>query len=259
MSQSLTINDREYIPAGEVGRHFGYTRDYILTLSRDGKIDGRKVGHRWYVNLDSAKTFFESAQAEREVRRQVVSEVRKAELRSHQQNSVGAHVSTALTETLAILVIGLLMGVTGYLGTSTQQQATLSDSDFSFFKELAISFYEFISPQGTVVTETKTEAKSSENISAKTAVADEVSNVPDSIVYDDLVATTTYTSLVIGTEQVLTTTTVESIRESFSDEVSVSIDPHNPDMGVVIPNFKDAEGESYRFFMVPVTPQENQN
>ncbi len=253
MSQSLTINDRQYLPAGEVGRYFGYTRDYILTLSREGKIDGRKVGHRWYVNLDSAKVFFESAKADREVRRQVVSEVRKAELRSHQQTIVMPRYTAALTETLAILVIGLLIGVTGYLGTATPNQAAVGDSGISFFKQLAISLYDLISPHEalTVTTTTSEQPSHSDIATLNTVLAEEP--VP-TVVYRDGVATTTYTSLVIGPEQVLTTTTVQSIRDSFSDEVSVSIDPHDPDTGIVIPHFKNGDGESYRFFMVPVTP-----
>ncbi len=258
MSQSLTINDREYIPAGEVGRHFGYTRDYILTLSREGKIDGRKVGHRWYVNLASAKTFFESAKADREIRRQQVSEVRKAELRSYQQTTAVPKYTAALTETMAILVIGLLIGVTGHLGTTTHQQAALGDADVSFLKQLAISFYDLLSPQETfTVVETSVSNRSS--LPNTAPVVKNPDEIPNTIAYEAVVATTSYTSLVVGPAQVLTTTTVESIRESFSDEVSVSIDPHNPDTGVVIPHFKNSDGESYRFFMVPVTPSENPN
>jgi hypothetical protein len=63
---------------------------------------------------------------------------------------------------------------------------------------------------------------------------------------------TVHTSLVIGPDEVLTTTRTESIRGSFSDDVSVSIDPHNPDTGIIIPHFKDKDGESYRYLMVPV-------
>jgi hypothetical protein len=51
---------------------------------------------------------------------------------------------------------------------------------------------------------------------------------------------------------VLTTIKESSIQGSFSDEVSVSIDPHNPDTGIIIPHFKDTDGEEYRYLIVPV-------
>jgi hypothetical protein len=254
MSQSLTINDREYIPAGDVGKHFGYTRDYILTLTREKKIDGQKIGHRWYVNLESAEKFFELAKVEREARRQEVSTIRKAELKSYTPSvQKTSRESNALVETFAIAFIGILIGVTGYVGTSVQQQALLGDSDFSFLKTLAISFYDLVSPSPAVVVSEPSES-SVANSFGDTAATPSIENP---VAYDDLVATTTYTSLVVGSDQVLTTTTIQTIRESFSDDVSVSVDPHNPDSGVIIPHFKNKDGNEYRFLMVPVTPEDN--
>lgn len=237
MSQSLTINNREYIPAGEVGKHFGYTRDYILMLVRDGKIDGQKVGSRWYVNLESAQAYFASAREEREIRRQVVSEARKAELRSFEQTRTSSRPSTALLETVAILFIGLLIGATGYLGVgATSQQAAVGESG-SFFKYLALSLYDLISPAPTRIVTTVAPAATVNETSVPT---------PET-------ATTTYTSLVVGDSEVLTDTTIESIRDSFSDDVSMSIDPHNPDTGIIIPHFQNGDGEAYRYLIVPVS------
>ncbi len=245
MSQSLVINNREYIPAGDVGRHFGYTRDYILLLAKEEKIDGKKIGHRWYVNLDSAKTFFESAKSEREARKQRTSEVRKAELRTFEEMRTRPKKSNALFETVAIVMVGLLLGATGYLGSMKieSQQAALSSFNVSFLNELALSFYDFISPSrvSTVTVEFPLE------VNADVLVSEE-----STLKNNESVATSTHTSLVVGPGQVLTTTTIESIRDSFSDEVSVSIDPHNPDSGVIVPQFKNKEGEEYRFLMVPV-------
>ncbi len=245
MSQSLVINNREYIPAGDVGKHFGYTRDYILLLAKEEKIDGKKIGHRWYVNLDSARSFFESARSEREARRQYVSEVRKAELRSFEEKKAKPKKTTALLETLGVLVVGLLLGVTGYVGVGDGQRASLSSFNASFLNEFALSLYELISPSSEF------SVSLSEPVTQKTEAA--VVESP-SLTDPALAATSTHTSLVIAPGQVLTTTTIESIRDSFSDEVSVSMDPHNPDSGVIVPQFKNKEGEEYRFLMVPVKP-----
>lgn len=45
---------------------------------------------------------------------------------------------------------------------------------------------------------------------------------------------------------------VEDIRESFSDEVEVRVDPNDPSTGIVTPVFRDRTGEAYRFLMVPL-------
>ncbi len=250
MSLSLTVNNREYIPAGEVGKHFGYTRDYILTLARDGKIDGQKIGHRWYVNLESAKTYFEVAKNEREARRQEISAERKAELRTYAVAKKSSKRSVATLEVVGILVVGLLVGFTGYVGVvKVPQQAALFDSDSSFVRNLARSLYELISPKPTVIETTTVTEQTVVNTPTDTL------NAPIEEPINAVVGTTTHTSLVIGSDEIMTTTTIDSIRKSFSDEVSVSMDPHNPDSGIIVPHFKDGDGESYRYLIVPVTEE----
>jgi hypothetical protein len=155
MSQVLTINGRDYIPAGRVGKHFGYTRDYILTLAREGKIDGQKIGHRWYVNLASAEKYFSSAKVVREERKQLIREERRAELRSHLVSKKKSSRSSALVETVALLIIALVVGMTGYVtqsNSSSEDQVALTyASDASFLEKLAVSIYNFISPEPEVL------------------------------------------------------------------------------------------------------------
>jgi hypothetical protein len=251
MSQVLTIDGRDYIPAGRVGKHFGYTRDYILTLAREGKIDGQKIGHRWYVNLQSAEKYFSSAKVVREERRQMIREERRAELLSHAVLEKKASRSSAALEAVAIAIIGLVVGMTGYIthsNSSTEEQVALTySSNASFLERLAVSLYNLISPEPEVI---KTEV---------------VEYVPPSDVDEaraglehDVASRTMRTSLVVGPGEILTTVKEESILESFSDEVSVSIDPHNPDTGIIIPHFKDADGEEYRYLIVPVIQENTQ-
>lgn len=256
MSQTLTIDGIEFVPAGAAGKHFGYSRDYMLTLAREGKIDGQKIGHRWYIQLGSAEKYFHDAKIVREERKQQISYERKVELKTHA--AVRSRVSTrsVVLETAAVIAISLLIGATGYIGVNpqTENRALALEGDTSFFKQLAISFFNFISPRDTTVVTTHEigkvalEENTSEDISQKINTA-AVTN-----------GTTTFTSLVVAPDQVLTTTTIKSIRESFSDDVSVSIDPQNPDTGIIIPHFKDVngkknDGEAYRYLIVPL----NQN
>jgi hypothetical protein len=254
MSQVLTIDNRDYIPAGKVGKHFGYTRDYILALARDGKIDGRKVGHRWYVNLESAEKFFAQAKIVREERRQVVSEVRRAELKTFTTKQKTHTRASRSLEVLAIMLIGLVIGLTGYIGSGTmeKQLALTYTSDAPFLEKLAVSLYNFISPESKQTSVAVTEKQETHSMFESSPTTSQEMNT------GGMPMKTVHTSLVIGPDEVLTTTSIEAIRDSFSDDVSVSIDPHNPDTGIIIPHFKDGNGESYRYLIVPVSEDANQ-
>jgi hypothetical protein len=252
MSQTLTVENRDYIPAGKVGKHFGYTRDYILMLARDGKIDGRKIGHRWYVNLESAEKFFHEAKILREEKKQEIRQVRKAELRTHQITRKNTHERPGLIGALAFAVFVFVIGFAGYVSVrDVGQHAMVVSGDISFFEKVAVSLYNLISPEPFVLEERSELSVPQEN--------SRVVNVPEVVEEDQTTATrTTRTSLIIGPGEVLTTTKIESIADSFSDDVSISIDPHNPDAGIIIPHFKDGDGEEYRYLIVPVTEGLNQ-
>jgi CO dehydrogenase/acetyl-CoA synthase epsilon subunit len=254
MSQVLTIDNRDYIPAGKVGKHFGYTRDYILMLARDGKIDGRKIGHRWYVNLESTKLYFENAEKARSKQKEIIREERKSELRAHAVVHTHARsTSGRMVEVIAILLIGIIIAGAGYVGVqgNTQYASALgSGESSSFFSRVAESLYNFFT--GTRTTEITTSYKEISEESEETIKPEEeevrVAEIPST-----MEVKTVHTSLVIAPGEVMTSTTVESIRDAFSDDVSVSVDPHNPDTGIIVPHFKERDGEEYRFLIVPVS------
>lgn len=235
MSETLHIDGIGYMPASTVSKRFGYTSTYILLLARDGKIDGKKIGTRWYIDPTSVERFFKQAQKVQSVRSEHLRTIRKEELHTHERaRRKGTHTK-ALTETLAILVIGLSIGAMGYLGTNTTQTASVTSANTPFFERLALALYALVSPSDATL---------------GTPVA--VTNAPGTPLV--MVGTTTRTSLVIAPDEVMTTTTIESIRDSFSDDVSVSMNPDNPDTGVIVPHFKEKDGATYRFLMVPVNP-----
>lgn len=263
MSRVLTINAREYTPAGEVAKHFGYTRDYILMLSREGKIDAQKIGHRWYVNFDSAKSFFARAKVERDERRREMSEIRKIELRSGQTLSsrgvsARAKRSTPMLEVTAVVIVAMVVMGAGYAGTyapKVSERASVSDES-SFLSGLATRFYEWLTPDwkreeqhsNVVVPASTTSVNSANKSTTRSHAENETSGVS--------ATRTVHTSLVVGPDEVMTTTKVEEIKDAFSDEVSVSLDPHDPNTGVIVPHFKNGDGEAYRFIMVPVDESE---
>ncbi len=245
MSSTLTIEDKEYVTATVAGRHFEYTKEYILYLIKQGKIDGRKVGHKWYVNIPSAEVFFRDAQEVRTQRNNEIREVRKIELKQHTKAKAPSKHHAVLVETLAVLVLALGIGTAGYMGTTTgAQTATVSESNVSFFESFANSIFSFFSPQDAVVFTKEVIPTTPASQNQNTASAfDGVSAQ---------IGTTTHTAIVVAPGEIFTATTVQAVRESFSDPVEVSVDPANADTGVITPIFKGSDSEEYRFLMVPI-------
>ncbi len=227
------LNGKKYTPATDVGHHFGYSKDYILMLIKQGKIDGQKIGHKWYAYIPSAEIYFATAKQEQEIQRKKLSEERKLELKKFTNVSGLAHHRTAIVETLVIVVIGLSLGVTGYLGTTAQESSAIQ-GNYSYLENIALSLYTSLTPTPTAVT-----------LSTRTPLEDSAISVH--------VGTTTNTALIIAPDELFTTTTVESIQDSFSDPVNIAVDPNNLQTGIITPEFKNTDGEAYRFLMVPVT------
>jgi excisionase family DNA binding protein len=50
---TVDIEDEEYISASRAAKITKYNQDYIGQLVRSGKIDGKQVGRRWYINQKS--------------------------------------------------------------------------------------------------------------------------------------------------------------------------------------------------------------
>jgi hypothetical protein len=46
----VSLDGREFISAKRASDLFGYNADYISQLARDGKIDSKQIGGRWYVD-----------------------------------------------------------------------------------------------------------------------------------------------------------------------------------------------------------------
>jgi hypothetical protein len=229
MSNTLIIEGREYVPATLAGKHFGYTKDYLLMLIKQDKIDGKKVGNKWYVHIPSADEHFKVARVEREERRREISRERKNELLQSLQTQKKNTHHVALAETLAILILGLAVGVVGYVGTSSQFASVNDRNTIDFFGNVALSLYTTVTP-----------------------------NVPDEIDVNSTreenpTSSGDVEAMIIAPADEFTEVDVASIQESFSDPVTVTIDQKNIDTGIVTPIFKDGKkGEEYRFLLVPL-------
>ena len=247
MSETLTIEGISYVSASQAGKHFGYTKDYLSMLIHGGKIEGHKVGRKWYVNLSSAETYFKTAHEQRTAYRKHISTERKKELHHHMQTRTAHRPHTALVETLVILILGLSVGVTGYLGTVKAQPASLMQSDFNFFKNIAVALYTLVTPHETIVVSLPSQAPVQTSAQEKT-------NTQQALVHSVTQSTNTPALVVVPPSY---TSDTNTIAQSFSDEVVVTADPKNPNTGVITPYFKNTKSEPYRFLMVPVNSENN--
>jgi hypothetical protein len=53
----INIGGVPYHSAAEVAGKYGYVRDYVARLCRQGKVRGRRLGKLWYVDTESFAAF----------------------------------------------------------------------------------------------------------------------------------------------------------------------------------------------------------
>jgi hypothetical protein len=53
----INIGGVPYHSAAEIARKYGFVRDYVARLCREGKVRGRRLGKLWYVDTESFAAF----------------------------------------------------------------------------------------------------------------------------------------------------------------------------------------------------------
>ena len=53
----IDLDGRRYLLASEAAADFGFSPDHIARLARQGKINGRRVGKKWYVESESLRAY----------------------------------------------------------------------------------------------------------------------------------------------------------------------------------------------------------
>lgn len=116
MTEEVVINHKTYYTIRHAADAVLYSTDYITRLARERKIKAVRLGRRWYVEVDSLKTYAEVQQQEQEIRSKQLRAQRKIE-RLHQFVTVGKPpVQMVRFEvwTVALvccfLLVGLFMG-----------------------------------------------------------------------------------------------------------------------------------------------------
>ncbi len=80
MKDILRIENKEFVSAQYAANLFGFTRDYVSRLCREGRVSGRRVGTGWFVEYESMKRFVVHAELERKHRNESLARERKKAL-----------------------------------------------------------------------------------------------------------------------------------------------------------------------------------
>lgn len=243
---------QKYQSARDAAARVGYTGDYVTRLAREGKIDARKEGRAWVVDIDSLKLFTLQAEAEKRARGEELREERLNEryrvLRQAQDDVMLSQIDTgnvpAFVETVAIaLCLFLGVNLIWFSVESDLNTAALVEGVATVSHQMTAAVIDPIPDMYTRVTH-KSTVKENENIlKIQEPLVEETAAKPG------LTSADSDFDGVIITPADETQKQTQAIRETFSDEVEVEFD--STDSGVVTPVFREREGESYRLRLEP--------
>ncbi len=260
MSQSLQVNNTEYVKASTAARAVGYTSDYVGRLAREKKILATQVGRQWFIDLESLKQFISTADKKKSEQRKKLRSVRKAEHLVHQskvqqsslalavdshsdsdQKEISRGVVPAIVATLAVVLSGIGIGTVSVYGTNTP--AVLAEHMIKQveLESLAVAVYTGFSPAGDQSMASSPVARGVSVDGSAEGGTDHTAPIVDSV-----------SSGLVVMDGAVSEATVAAVRDSFSDEVAVEVDPVESDTGLVTPIFRERSGDSYRFLLVPV-------
>lgn len=261
MSSSIQFGGKNYLSSKEAGLISGYTNDYVSRLAREEKIDARRVGTQWFVEPKSLDAFLQFAQKAREARKEMLRAERKKErtnfllpgtpifapavlmptIASVRPFDFSLHQSVAHQTALSAVLSGVAIAALFVLLPPTisgQNVASLSSALYrleSFANSDALLPHFSLSGIGGVL---------SQRFFGGLFATTEVPHATSQPVQNDLEG-------VVVMPSTTPEKTLASVRNSFSDNVEVTLDKGGRS-GVIKPVFKEGVGNTYRFVMVPL-------
>ena len=132
MTQSLRINQKEYLPSTVLSKQFGYSSDYISKLAREEKILASQIGRQWFVEPESLRTFSLQAEFEKKIRKEKLRQERKIERTKKTISLKPQPVQSAFdfdifAQTVLVLICGFFVGYLSWI--SIDSDLHLSDLD----------------------------------------------------------------------------------------------------------------------------------
>ncbi|MFH1178685.1 MAG: helix-turn-helix domain-containing protein, partial [bacterium] len=99
------IFEKNLITTKDAGDRSGYSSDYLARLARSGKIDGKRIGHSWFIDKDSLTNFLVK-QGDRKI--DYARELARArETEYHAHHSLKHNVTKTLSKQITIPYAGL--------------------------------------------------------------------------------------------------------------------------------------------------------
>jgi len=259
MSSSIQFQGKNYLSSKEAGSISGYTNDYISRLAREGKIDATRVGTQWFVEPKSLDIFLQFAEKAREARKESLRALRQNERKNFAVPSPQMFATTATVPTLAAVrpfdfsleqsdahqtaLLAVLSGVAIAVlfvllpPTITSQNSASLVSGVN--KLGSVASLNFVLPYFSAI-EDMISFRWFGGLFATTAVP--AAHAPQT--HDELDA-------VVVMPSTTPEKTMEEVRNSFSDNVEVTLDKGGRS-GMIKPVFKEGVGNTYRFVMVPL-------
>lgn len=256
MSTSAKIleDNTKFIDARTAGKLVGYSSDYVTRLAREGKIHAVQTGRQWLVDPESLKFFTLTVQAQKRERAKQIREERRAELvAANFVEPISADVTeeTVLKNPLQQIALAQTVAIAACLFITFHLVWFSLESRLNF-SSLALGA-NVITEQLKASIFQPLKNYSTEVASVVFSQETEVQNEPPLESSQSDSTTRTFEGIVIIEDSPQAPTEIDSIRESFSDEVSVEFD--GVDSGVLKPVFKNQSNESYRFLLTPVKNQ----
>lgn len=88
VSDQIHFDGVRYISAASAAKEFGFVRDYLARLCRQGIVRGRQVGKKWYVDHRALQTFLIEQEHRKGLAREELRNERRAELAAAQGTSL---------------------------------------------------------------------------------------------------------------------------------------------------------------------------
>lgn len=258
MTEHIDIDGKKFVKATLAADRVGYTPDYVTRLARSNKIDAHQSGRVWYVDPESLKRFALEAEAEKRQRSEELRQERLRErgtlLRELHEANIRGQISVGRTSALAQTTI-LAASFFVFLNL-----AWISLESELNVKNISSGVSALIEDIGSVIAEPLVDvanqfASFAFVMQPDTSVQQSQSGSSEVVSNGASSAEPEFQGIVLLEDADATTAAIDSVRNSFSDEVNVQFD--GSETGVVTPVFRKRDGESYRFLLVPVEQKDS--
>jgi len=150
------IFEKNLITTKEAGDHSGYSSDYLARLARSGKIDGKRIGHSWFIDKESLTKFLDQQGTRKIDYARALAREREIEYRK--QHSFIRNVEKTLSKPLPMpslniernalrsqaiaLSVALLVVVSGAFIANAAPSSRLTAEITAIAREVAFGFNE---------------------------------------------------------------------------------------------------------------------